>query len=1768
MLAEEFRNYADNDGKTLFGKELSKQTIFQKMWNAIKEFFGIFPDIQQYYSKLYKGDINHIPSLSNALFGKLNKSFTANEITIGSVEVNNFINAIDSIIVEGLEKKGKSHILFTSSKEAKAKNLEILLRTAKNVIKAKLDEKSLSPESQEKLKFLYDNFNGDFGFEQTYKKNSMLFSDIKSEEIHKTEDELENTPNSVDETTSSDEGAISRDNMVEYGEKNKKSAIKQASNEIIYLMSTLSSGELDKYGFPKLLPLTTTWYRLSEVTRGITNPKEMYAKIDALGEKHSEYKQLLKRLPSLEKEILDVREIALLQSFIQAFSKPKTELFEGVLSYKDRILNFYNSKAATKSVNKLQKQFAASFKTQELADNEYIVKNVLGENMLNVSKIKKDFGNTLKKNKQLEFLKAIGINLSDETINSKAFKDLQNDVEKDRIGLLYDSLINKLGSQDFAITDPLAALRGSRDLQKNFKYNGEANTLDAILQTEIDATSEFEEDMAMLPSGDMKSQISQFSKTSFIYSQINNREAYPTLQDFVKAFPEYSPESSPMMKYTLWMNSLFQIRDSEGKEITGTNYGKRRNSTISLRDVGGLKTKSDREDLGEKTTDLFVLDKIFYDLNSFMFNNVVEHMRYGDKGSSYGTDVKYFSTNSAYPVLPTSFQGKLLPKQALEIFQDYFQGIVEEIKQHEYIQKIKAETGIGIAKYDKNGASFRMFEHILPKELQEEIRTKIKEGKGVNDIPLREHLEKFFTKEIAKLKKELAKSTISKEAVFNKSILNYDEILNAFVVNNYIYNFEQMAFINGDVAQFKNAEDIHKRLSADSATGDFSVMNEFVKKFLNNTGRTQEFELTGHKSDVTDVYKSVVLNDSEFASSYLENYLQTVLNNLGSEQLASELMKIDDLKEAKSLLEAELKEKSFNAYNVLKAFKEVNETDALGLCTLDFYRNFKVAIGQWNDLAEKAYEKVAKGESLNEDEMYYFVPIKAQYSGTIANTKEHFQKDVRIDAFDKFALIPMLPEAIKGKPLEQFNNKLVKQNIGYAVYQSGSKKAALQKDGNFENFDNETYFTNDKYFKYLKEQVYIEPKIKSAIIFATQFNKLFNVDLFANGEPKSPKIGNLAKKYNGIRKKLVDIEKEIVKRDLGIKKDGDVIDFTKLAKLLKDEFQTRDLPDNIQDFIRTDSKGQLVFSLDSSLSRQKVVGIILSIVNNRLVKGKMNGDNYIQTAFTGWKTDDSLKLYELKNGKVSKMQAKVSIGKFKPLLKLVDAIDEGEALKALNKLLKDENWVKEHEDLLTMVGVRIPVQGANSMLNIIVEEFLPETSGSLIVLPSEITSIAGSDFDIDKVSMYTPNFNDDGTLAKRDSGEITKKTDQTLQKFPSFLREGVKQKVLDSYNKKDRDKNINNFLKKEYEELSSLENKRNKQKIYDQLKSFLSSENALQSILDEFPSTSVKAALQNEMISILSETMSQPEMFESLFTPNSTAILQPLSEKIREMVGNNEKVNYSTVYSYITQINQFTANLVGKKSLGIGAKANTFSQLFKQHNVYLNNEYNTGEVNKDGSPIFKKVNIYLKHNKTPDGANASLAGEYDANGQYKISEIISQFINGFVDVAKDPWVFDLGATFEAVPTMLYLNHLGVPIEDNVYLMNQPIIKDYLATKKLKNFQTGKLLNSFYKYLSDKKIVDFIKNKYRGENKEFSIPELFTKEDLLKNIYNLENPENISIFNAKQKAILNHYLELEEQASNLREMTSALDFDTSRISSIFSAFEKEQLYKDVLEKKYV
>ena len=98
--------------------------------------------------------------------------------------------------------------------------------------------------------------------------------------------------------------------------------------------------------------------------------------------------------------------------------------------------------------------------------------------------------------------------------------------------------------------------------------------------------------------------------------------------------------------------------------------------------------------------------------------------------------------------------------------------------------------------------------------------------------------------------------------------------------------------------------------------------------------------------------------------------------------------------------------------------------------------------------------------------------------------------------------------------------------------------------------------------------------------------------------------------------------------------------------------------------------------------------------------------------------------------------------------------------------------------------------------------------------------------------------------------------------------------------------------------------------------------------------------------------------------------------------------------------------------------------------------------------------LFFEHNKNDDGL-PSFAQSQSKNGEHYISDMLSGFLNAYVDIAKDPYIFDLNAGAGTANTIFFMLRLGADPKWVMNFMTQPIIVDYIKAQAINESQTMK-----------------------------------------------------------------------------------------------------------------
>lgn len=825
------------------------------------------------------------------------------------------------------------------------------------------------------------------------------------------------------------------------------------------------------------------------------------------------------------------------------------------------------------------------------------------------------------------------------------------------------------------------------------------------------------------------------------------------------------------------------------------------------------------------------------------------------------------------------------------------------------------------------------------------------------------------------------------------------------------------------------------------------------------------------------------------------------------------------------------------AYGDLPGYDEGwEETDGAGMITAQAYRNYRIRSANWNDAEEAQYrfdikyeqavksgatkEQLEKLLQSNPGIQSAYTPIKPIVSGNKGNGQ--LFNDI---VLDKFALYPL-----SFRVLHEFNpdvnaiklyNKMQEEEVDYGIFKSGRKvgaKDTFDLYGENDEFNN-VPFTEGQIvnvpLSIMANQSDVPSKEDGLVTRGSQMTKLVTLDLMQDGVPVDYKEGLEAwnKLDENAKKEASPLYKEIKNNQLilegmislgfnnllnsmGIKQVGEefeVTDFSKAASTLRREVLKREVNDNISDALAGFLEGKV--TLEATPAYQQIRNILYSIADREVISQKVGGGMKVQIPSTlleenriskeGKKgyTSDVLKFYKNEEGQ---RVAEVMLSRW------------FDSTKTDQELLDYLNNTDEGQEILKGIGFRIPTQRQNSIDVIKVAKFLPKEFGDSIVVPSALVKKAGSDFDIDKLSVYLKNLYQDNN--------------GNLKTIPYY---GVGEKAL------------------------------NKIKALG---------------LDINPYETYKRSLENGYFTSLENLISSEENFEPLVAPNSADQMKKLSAEVVKKIG-LAAIDYNDPGNmldrrFMSRLRQ--AFISGKFAIGIAAVNNTNHSLNQRSNIFIDFDgmkNKLDDVDKtwmgDGKVKFEKYNTVEVNGKT----YPSLSKVYNAeksdkfpNGQ-RISDILSQFIDGYVDISKGPWIIELGATPNTASTWMFLTKIGVPINTTAYFMNQPIIRDYLR----------KIENSGYSWLF---IDDFVKElkadpKYAvAENYNFkkftTIP---SNKVLLENLGAKKFASQDD--RAQQQFMLDEFLKYAKMASQMFTVTQGSNFDTATFNDPYLVFKKEQ-----------
>lgn len=1266
---------------------------------------------------------------------------------------------------------------------------------------------------------------------------------------------------------------------------------------------------------------------------------------------------------------------------------------------------------------------------------------------------------------------------------------------------------------------------------------------------------------------------------------------------------------------------------------------------INIVNFSGVKVDADLKE-GVTTTELTAEDKIIQDFASFFQEGITENIRFGDKGTSYATITSGKVEERMYvPLDPTvlgSTEKSIIIEKALtDQFKAYLTSEVARVLN--ILNSDKKHV------YNTKGKELFIFKDILPADdyaalTSNDKATVIEAFTRVAD-QLPTHLSKYFENQTALYKQRLIESTLGDKsaitdtsteqqkdqdlanmlnalnfanpALFKKNKItsqNLDYVIANYLKNDFIHKVEFMKVFVGDIANFQvkgDFREVFKRIPFTSSPGFVFQDNAAVMGYLNNSGNTNGLykALRGATQKFRKTVRTVVFND---VNTFSKEDWPTYRAALGLPDTLEYQEYVNSPKEA----------------------------DAQGLVSLDFYRNYLVGLGQWSQEQENAYlgeieifkilnkkdkseEDYAKMQELKDSTNYVgFPPLKLGHYGAIV-------EDPKLTALHKYSLAPMIPSMIAGTQLEELNKQMIAKQIDYATFNSGSKASNYGDALDFyvPDVDNSgTLKVNPSikgnnitslHLKNLKQQQYIAPKFKNEATLSTQMVKLIFGDFFTAGNlndlnaSTAKTVENLYKEYDQVLGNIIGIEEANLFNKIGLTRDsnGAILGFDnkKFYNFLKNEMEKRDTSQSLRRYIQLDAAGNIKYPLDATKNRSEIENILLSIINNKIISQKLHGESYIQMASTAQgstrftkPTEEQIKKFGVnglrfyRKGVNGTEPADVKIAfnpkKHASLLNLTFKGEKIGTVERLNKILKSNNreaveWVDQHTKQLSLVGVRIPVQGLNSMEYFRVREFLPTSAGPVIVVPAQIVVKSGSDFDIDKLTMFEPKLDQNGqlisdagfTLSNYNSALPTKAESvrllktlraakqslvETLETIPSYLNKKELEKEIKELNESmsSTEENIGKFsnTKMNLEELQALMSEGStekedliKQKIEEvkalsksgELAGALSALKALKNQIREYSDVvsnvnNFKDGNVNRLIDVFTSVISMPENYNKLVLPNTNTILTEISDKL-----NQNPITSTGLFSPLTSNRVYGDNIESKKALGIDAKLNTMQKEFQIAGLIYTNNLST---------------MYpFAANRVNGGISL---GEQTLTDGTVISRVISETINGHVDIAKEDWIILLGLDKAKTPLFHAMILAGTPVQTALDFLNKPLVKYVLkeSTRGLLFKQIGVRRGRPVKNTFKDILLDTLKNLNVSEESMGVINDVIkanTKVTGINVTKIIQTLEESSAFNGNEedqtqvKDLINLFV-IKELQGSIQQLTSLVDYNTKRFQNSY------------------
>lgn len=985
-------------------------------------------------------------------------------------------------------------------------------------------------------------------------------------------------------------------------------------------------------------------------------------------------------------------------------------------------------------------------------------------------------------------------------------------------------------------------------------------------------------------------------------------------------------------------------------------------------------------------------------------------------------------------------------------------------------------------------------------------------------------------------KKEVQYVYFSQEVNGNKSI---DEVIADYYWNTKFATIQQLQLFTIDPAFYKGTKDLQKRYKEIHAPG--SVLSLEARDFDGNLYSEDGIERCVYFDDI----------------------------NLNAEVSNPEFMKAIEAKFGKNS-------------SVYKAYTKNTLTNGQGYRTLESYRKVMGMAGKWTQEMENVYKAIkqlraeyGKDAQIPSDKLaeianmsVVFQPIKP-YMYTIENLAVNSTDKLKIPVQHKYAEAVLIPELLPaGSKLSDMAYWMESKGVDLVgstkiVKVGGFGSTDISKASNAKELNDaldKAYIHQLSYGDY-RIQTNVPEHINSSQLFGTQVRKLIMANIKMDDYHYENYVGgkkvNLGGKYGDVRlngRNLVSFYNSLIVANILESYDSfanEVSDIKKLSdKLLQTTINnSRESMDNMLAYSLTGDDKFLVPLFEGALEHDSSA-MLFSIFKKRVNKQSIKGGSAVQVSamgIKGYEESGDLHYVVDPNNPNNILYAECEIpwdisytdinGK-EVALEFSDYCNEDGTLKTD----KDGNTLleKKFPNALSILAYRIPTERDYSMINLRVKRFSQKTAGGTIKVPAQGTTIAGFDFDIDKLYFMRNEYRQ-RELSSSEVAEIWKEFYETYSNIKDVLKK-AREEDTESLDRlyKYWDKA---GLPYSYKEAFA-------QFIAD--RGYISFESY---DFSKSPLDNTRAARNNMLIKLIQERLMDYETFEQRYTPGGFANASKAARTLRELLfGNLEGIvsrgtvdfnaiaerakdsksdpepNYDpsdpmTIITYNQQ------NQVAGKLIGIFANQNTnhaFSSLMREFTLK--------------NPIRFAGHSYNDLLHAPEGIDVDLN--------------VVEFLAASVDAVKDPVLNFLNLNTITADAGAVLARIGYTTQEIGLLFNQPIIKEICEY----SFNNGVTADMAMREVVKNYMGDDTESPKANPNEDFSINKLALNivNDRVMRERDKNAMDNQS-FKADQLKVAELFSQIQTVAGDISQFVTSSKFTASNaVGSTFGDLYSQQM----------